>query len=93
MNKKCPKCGGVKVQLSNERSKNGCLWFILFGWVYLMWVFIKWMIGLFILVLFDWWIAIIKMSMGKGYIWQSKKWFSGVKKIYFCHDCGNNFRG
>ena len=35
---------------------------------------------------------IVAKSTGKGYVWQSKKWFSNNKKIYYCHDCGNNFR-
>ena len=92
INRKCPKCGGCKVQLSNEASKHGCLWTIMFGFVYLMWVMVKWMIGLMLLFCLDWWMAIMKASQKKGYVWQSKKWFSGKKQIYFCHDCGYNFR-
>ena len=92
LNIKCPKCGSTKVQCSNERSKHGCMWFILFGMWYFMWITIKWMIGFMILVCWDWWMSIIQKSTGKGYLWQSKKWFSGTKKIYFCHDCGYNFR-
>ena len=53
---------------------------------------IKWIIGLMIFVLYDWWMAIIKACMGKGHVWQSKKWFSGVKRIFYCHDCGYNFK-
>ena len=30
VNKKCPKCGSENVQLSNESSKHGCLFLILF---------------------------------------------------------------
>ena len=89
----CPKCGSTKVQLSNVESKNGCLWFILFGWVYLILIPIKWMIGLTVLVCFDWWIAIIKKKQGKGYIYKSKGWFSGKRKTYYCHDCSHNFKG
>ncbi len=90
---KCPKCGGEHVQISNERSNHGCLWFILLGWVYLIWIMIKWMVGITILLLFDWWMAIIKACQKKGYIWHCKKWFSSTNKIYYCHDCGHNFRG
>ena len=90
---KCPKCGGTHVQISNERSKHGCFWFILFGIFYLFWVMIKWMIGLLVLVCLDWWLAIIHAVRNKGYFWKSKRWFSGTKKLYYCHDCGNNFRG
>lgn len=38
LNQKCPKCGSTHVQLSNVESKHGCLWFILFGWLFLFWV-------------------------------------------------------
>lgn len=92
LNKKCPKCGSQKVQLSNEESKHGCFWFLLLGWVFLLWVGIKWMIGLIIFFVYDWWMAIIHATMKKGHVWQSKKFFSGRRKIYFCHDCGHNFR-
>ena len=92
LNVKCPKCGSTKVQCSNERSKHGCLWFIIFGIFYVIFVFLKWMIGIMCLILWDWWMAIVKSCMGKGHIWQSRKWILGTKKIYYCHDCGHNFR-
>lgn len=92
LNVKCPKCGDTRVQLSNETSKHGCLWTILFGVYYICWVLVKWMIGLCIFICFDWWMAIVQKSSGKGYVWQSKKWFSNKKKIYYCHNCGHNFR-
>ncbi len=41
LNRKCPKCGSDHVQLSNEKSKHGCFWTLLFGVVYICWVFIK----------------------------------------------------
>lgn len=89
----CPKCGSTKVQLSNEASKNGCFWFLMFGWLYLILIPIKWCIGLTVFVLFDWWMAIIKKNQGKGYIYKCKGWFSGKKRVYYCHDCSHNFRG
>lgn len=92
INVKCPKCGGAHVQLSNEASKHGCLWTILFGFCYLWWVIIKWMIGMCVFLFYDWWMAIIHVASGKGHVWQAKKWFSNRKKIYYCHDCGHNFR-
>ena len=92
LNIKCPKCGGIHVQLSNERSKHGCIFAILFGIYYVIWVMIKWLIGLIVLLLYDWWVAIIHSCCGKGHIWRFKKWFSTTKKIYYCHDCGYNFR-
>ena len=92
INTKCPKCGSTKVQLSNEESKHGCMWFILLGWLFLIWVAIKWCIGLMVFFLYDWWVAIIHKCSGKGHVWQSKKLFSGRRRIYYCHDCGYNFR-
>lgn len=92
INVKCPKCGSTKVQLSNESKNHGCFWFIIFGIYYFFWVMIKWTIGMMIFMLYDWWMAIIKTASGKGHVWQSKKWFSGRSKIYYCHDCGHNFR-
>lgn len=92
VNKKCPKCGSTKVQLSNESNKHGCLYTILFGWFYIFWIFIRWMIGFFVFAFYDWWMAIIKGGIGKGYVWQSKRWFSNRRRVYYCHDCGHNFR-
>ena len=92
LNVKCPKCGGTKVQLSNEMSKHGCLYFVLFGIWYFMWIVCKWIIGLVIFALYDWWMAIVHAVMGKGHVWQAKRWFSNRRKIYYCHDCGHNFR-
>ena len=92
INRKCPKCGSTKVQLSNEESKHGCLWTVLFGCIYIPWIMIKWCIGGMIFICYDWWMAIVKKAQGKGHIWQCKKWFSGRRKIYYCHDCGYNFR-
>lgn len=92
INVKCPKCGGTNVQLSNVSKKHGCFWMLLFGIYYFMWLMIKWMIGFCILICVDWWMAIIKKSQGKGYIWRSKGWFSGKRNIYYCHDCGHNFK-
>ena len=92
INVKCPRCGSTRVQLSNEESKHGCFWFILFGFIYVFWIMIKWTIGLMIFCLYDCWAAIIHVCTGKGHVWQSKKWFSGRRKIYYCHDCGLNFR-
>ena len=91
-NRKCPNCGSEKVQLSYISKNHGCLWFLLFGLFYVIWVMIKWIIGLIILICFDWWMAIIKESQEKGVVWESKKWFSGKTRVYYCHDCGYNFQ-
>ncbi len=92
LNMTCPKCGGTKVQLSDVKSKHGCLWFILLGWLYILWVLIKWSIGVLVFLLFDWWLSIVYSSKGKQYLWHCKKWFSGKTCYYYCHDCGYNFK-
>lgn len=93
INCKCPKCGSDHVQLSNEANKHGILFTIIFGLPYLIIVFFKYIIGLMILVCYDWWMAIIKNKQNKGYVWKSKRWFSGKKRMYYCHECHTNFRG
>ena len=92
INKRCPKCGSDHVQLSNERSKHGCLWTILFGIYYISWLIIKWMIGAVVFLLWDWWTLIVDKIRKKGHIWQCRKWFSGNKRVYYCHNCGYNFK-
>ena len=92
LNTKCPKCGSTKVQLSNESNKHGCLYLVLFGIWYFMWIVCKWCIGMMVFFCYDWWMAIVHKASGKGHVWQAKRWFSNRRKIYFCHDCGHNFR-
>lgn len=93
LNRKCPRCGSTKVQLSSERSKHGFFWLILFGFFYLTWVMIKIFIAFMVFIMFDWWMAAIKKSQGKGYSYYSKRIITNKPKIYYCHNCGNNFRG
>ena len=83
----------MRVQLSNEESSHGCLWFLLLGWLYLLVVLIRWYIGFMVLVCIDWWMALLKKTEDKGYVWKCKRWFTGRKKTYYCHDCSHNFRG
>lgn len=63
-----------------------------FGMYYIFYLFFKWLIGIIMFFLVDSWIWIIKKIQGKGYVWHCKKWFSGVKRTYYCHDCGYNFK-
>lgn len=89
---KCPKCGSTKVQLSNERSKHGVLWLILFGWLYVIWWCLKLVAALMVLMFFDWWYALLKHNNKKGYVWLSKRIMENKTRIYYCHNCSNNFR-
>ena len=92
INRKCPKCGSAKVQLSNERNKHGFLWFILFGTIYAIWWLLKLMIAVVVFIYWDWWFALIQKSRKKGYVWISKRIIENRSKIYYCHNCGHNFR-
>ena len=92
INRHCPRCGSTHVQLSDERSKHGCLWFIFFGFFYLFWIMIKWVIGFMVFILIDWWMAIIRSVQGRGYVWKCRTFFAGTKQLFYCHDCGYNFR-
>ena len=93
VNKRCPKCGSNRCELSIEENRHGCLWTILLGWIYIFFVLFKWVVGFYIFFLYDWWMAIIKAILRKQHIWQCRKWFSFYKRTYYCHDCGYNFRG
>lgn len=93
MNQRCPRCGSMRVQLSDVDRPHGCLWFLLLGVFYLLFLFCKWCIGFLILVYFDWWMAIIRKARGVGYVWKCTRWFTGWKKTYYCHDCYYNFKG
>lgn len=91
-NRKCPKCGSTHVQLSFEKKRHGCLWTVLFGVYYILWVTVRWWIGCMLFLFWDWWMAIVKACLGKGHVWQCRKWFSGRKQFYYCHACGYNFK-
>jgi len=93
INPKCPNCGSKDVQLTTEMSKHSVLWFVLFGWLWLLWWLFKAMIALYVLILFDWWYAIIKKSQNKGYVWISKRIMQNRSKTYHCNKCKKNFRG
>ena len=91
INKTCPKCGSNKVELTHVNKGHGCLWVFLFGIWYLMVVLFKWMLGLIILLVWDWWFAIIMACTKKPYKWISKGFFIR-RNTYYCHDCGYNFK-
>lgn len=92
VNKKCPKCGSTKVQLSSEKSKHGFLWFILFGVLYGMWWMVKLCVAILVFTFYDWWMAMLQKSKKKGYVWVSKRMLQNNTRVYYCHKCGNNFR-
>lgn len=93
LNPKCPKCGSSKVRLTTQSSKHGFLWFILFGWLWLMWWLCKAMAAFCVLVYFDWWYALIKKNQGKGYVWLSKRIMQNKTRTFYCEECNHNFKG
>ena len=92
VNQRCPRCGSPYVQLVQESSKHGCLWLLFFGIYYAVWMLIRWMIGFLIFIYYDWWVAILKACMGKSHVWQSKRWFSNRRRVFYCHSCGYQYR-
>ena len=69
INKTCPKCGSNKVELTHVNEGHGCLFTFLFGLWYWLWVLFKWFIGLMVLMVWDWWFAIIMLIAKKPYQW------------------------
>ena len=49
------------------------------------------MASFIVFMFYDWWMYIVKRIQKKGYVWIAKR-FIGLKKVYYCHDCGYNFR-
>lgn len=93
LNQRCPKCGSDHVQISDIQKKHGCFWYLIFGWWFIIWRIVKMFIGVFVFFCFDWWLAIIAKVRNKGYVWKSRRWFSGRTKTYYCHECHHNFKG
>ena len=90
-NHRCPRCGSNHVQLTQESNKHGCLWTLIFGIYYIVWYLVRLHIAFALFCFYDWWMAIIRKIQGRGHVWQSKRWASNRRRIYFCHNCGHNF--
>ncbi|MBR5027062.1 hypothetical protein IKX64_00485 [Candidatus Saccharibacteria bacterium] len=50
------------------------------------------MVAVVVFIYWDWWFALIQKSRKKGYVWISKRIIENRSKIYYCHNCGYNFR-
>lgn len=94
INKLCPSCGSNRVQLSNEETHHhGFFWWLFFGWyACLVYYMFKWTIGLMVFCLWDIWAYFVDKTKGVGHVWICRRFFSSKKRIYYCHDCGLNFR-
>lgn len=92
LNSRCPKCGSKYTELVQEKYREYPVWLVPFRVSFVAWVITRWLIGVFVFALYDWWVALIRVLMGKGHIWMSKKLFTIHKRTFYCHNCGQNFR-
>ena len=78
--KKCSHCGSAKIPFEIDEE---ILYSLLTGIIYLLIVLIKWVIGLVILVLYDWWRAVYHFILrgithsSSRYKWKCRSWFLG----------------
>lgn len=87
----CPKCGSenvtseqrqaVNVSVKMKRG-NGCLWWLLLGWIYLIYVMFVWMFKIMYFICIGWWVAILQKR-------NQAKHNNAV--IHICQNCGNRW--
>jgi hypothetical protein len=76
--KRCSKCGNA---LFPDNIDEEILYGILYGIIYVIILLVKWMIGLMILVFYDWWMAIcysvytVVTKDKRRYRWKCRNWF------------------
>jgi hypothetical protein len=84
----CPKCGGTNVRSEQKqvfnndvkfKAGNGCLWWVLLGWLYILYIALKWIAKLFYFIFIGWWVAIIQ---------KNKKDKESRTVVHICQDCG-----
>lgn len=87
----CPKCGSGNVlsqpkQAMNITVKmkrgNGCLWWLLFGWLYLSYIALVWMFKFMYWLCVGWWVDIIKKSN------QARL---ANTLVHVCQNCGHKY--
>jgi predicted nucleic-acid-binding Zn-ribbon protein len=80
----CPKCGSTNVQseqkqVANDNIKfktgNGCLWWLLLGWLYVLYLALRLVYYIFI----GWWVSLIQ---------KSKKNKEDRTVVHICQNCG-----
>lgn len=85
---RCSHCGSNNVrseqkQVTNISVKmkpgNGCLWWLLLGWIYLIYVMFAWMIKLFYFMFIGWWVAILK---------KHQQSVNARTVVHICQNCG-----
>ena len=87
----CPKCGCPNVSSTQKMNQkvnvkvnnhNGCLWFILFGWIYLLYKCTIWLCKAAYFLLIGWWVAMIKHEQKK---------IEANAVVHICQHCGNRW--
>ena len=107
---RCSKCGSSNVVVQNTektsfKQGHGCLWFILFGWIYIGWIFIKWSykytVAMFYWALYGWIRLIIQKAHGSSgpttpewyrrMMRRKGKMYSDTVTHALCQDCGHSW--
>lgn len=87
----CPKCGSENVASEQKQAANitvkmkrgnGCLWWLLLGWIYLIYVAIVWIIKAMYFICVGWWLAILK---------KHKQSVDAKTVVHICQNCGNRW--
>ena len=87
----CPNCGSTNVrseqkQIINNNVKikrgNGCLWWLLLGWLYILYIAVKWFFKILYFIFIGWWVALIK---------KNKKSEESRTVVHICQDCGHKW--
>lgn len=80
----CPRCGSTNVhseqkQVTNDNIKfktgNGCLWWLLLGWLYVLYLALRFVYFIFI----GWWVSLIR---------KNKKNKEDRTVVHICQNCG-----
>jgi predicted nucleic-acid-binding Zn-ribbon protein len=84
----CPKCGSEDVKSEQKQAVNvsvkmkrgnGCLWWLLLGWIYLIYVMFVWLIKAMYFIFIGWWTTMIK---------KHKQAVESRTVVHVCQNCG-----
>ena len=87
----CPNCRGRNILISYEKEEESNFFAVFFGIFYLLWFLLRCVIGIFILIFYDIWCAVIKKRGGKSHLFVSRRWFRGSKKVILLSGLQNAF--
>ena len=87
----CPKCGSDNVKTEQKQAVNvtvkmkrgnGCLWWLLLGWIYLIYVSFVWTFKLMYWMCIGWWVGILQ---------KQKQARAANAVVHLCQSCGNRW--